>query len=318
MEELISEIFTPIFLAILKVFLVAAFAGLLVRIKWITQENVNTLSKVTINVFLPCLIFSKVIQTFDPVAMPFWWTLPLAGMAMNFFGLGLAWLFFFKETPQKNNMIALASLQNVAYLVLPVVEVAYPENFDLMAVYIFLLVLAINPVLWSVGKMLMSHQKIVFSFRSFLTPPFLINIVAILVVLVRLDTYIPALVNESITLLGEATIPVVTFVLGATLGSISLTKWPTFKDSFRVMSVKFLFIPVFTLLALKLFAINESEPLLADLFMIQAAAAPATALILQVRSYGGDLQQTGSLVLISYGLCLFAIPGWVAVLHFFF
>ena len=62
--------------------------------------------------------------------------------------------------------------------------------------------------------------------------------------------------------------------------------------------------------------INKNElpfPLLADVLIIQSASAPATAHILQIRTYGGDLKTAGGILFLSYIVCLVAIPGWLAV-----
>jgi malate permease and related proteins len=121
------------------------------------------------------------------------------------------------------------------------------------------------------------------------------------------------LVFDSIGLVGEATIPISNIVLGATLGGISLKVWPSFSDLFKITFIKYGLIPIATILVLHAIGLKESNPLMANMLVIEAAAAPATALILQVRSYGGDKQTIGSIMLISYAMCLFTIPFWVAV-----
>ena len=79
------------------------------------------------------------------------------------------------------------------------------------------------------------------------------------------------------------------------------------------MAIKLLVLPLLTalvVLGLELHAIN---PLLARFFIIEAAAAPAAGIILQVRSYGGDEQKIGALMLLSYMICTLTLPLWVAV-----
>jgi predicted permease len=41
--------------------------------------------------------------------------------------------------------------------------------------------------------------------------------------------------------------------------------------------------------------------------------APATQIIIQVKKYGGDVQNVGSMMFIAYSLCLITIPFWFAV-----
>ena len=52
---------------------------------------------------------------------------------------------------------------------------------------------------------------------------------------------------------------------------------------------------------------------LARLLVIEAASAPAVGLILQVKTYGGNEQKVGSLMLLSYIACIFTLPLWIAI-----
>ena len=59
--------------------------------------------------------------------------------------------------------------------------------------------------------------------------------------------------------------------------------------------------------------LKDSHPVLANLLVIQASAPAATAIILQVRAYGGDVRKTGNMMFLSYLICLIALPLWLAV-----
>ncbi|MGK7395796.1 MAG: AEC family transporter [Candidatus Cyclobacteriaceae bacterium M3_2C_046] len=309
--------FYPIFQAILMIFLIALAAGLLVRQKVVKQEQIDGVSRLTIYIFLPCLIFSKLTIYFNPADMTLWWLLPLVGVIMILVGMGISWIFFIKELPAKKNLIALSSIQNAAYLALPLAEAIYPDQFDQFSVYVFLIVIGVNPMLWSIGKILTSDapDSIKLKLKDFITPPLVANLLAIFLVLTHLHHFIPALLSESIDFLGQATVPVVTFILGATLGSISLRLWPSFWDALRLLLVKFGFIPLLMLMGLTWLELHAQNQLLAEFFMIQAASAPATGIILQVRGYGGDMQKTGSMMILAYFTCLVAIPLWITLIR---
>ena len=311
--------FVPIFTAILQIFFIALIAGFLVRRKIVSQETINGLSRITILVFLPCLIFSKILKNFDPGQMEFWWAIPMTGIVMILLGIGLSALLFIRELPEKKNLLALSSIQNSAYLVLPLAEAVYPDQFETITVYIFLIVLGVSPSLWSFGRMLSDNDiedKQKFTFKNILNPPFLANVIALSIVLVNLDESFPVFIVDSASFLGNATVPVVTFILGATLGSISFREWPSWLDTIRVLFVKFLFLPLVMLFVLINFDLVQQRPVLSEFLMIEASAAPATGLILQARTFGGDLQEVGSIMLLSYFACLLAIPGWISLLRF--
>ena len=170
--------------------------------------------------------------------------------------------------------------------------------------------------MWTVGKLLLTDDKSKGpGIAKLLTPPFIANILSIILVFSGLNQYIPDFVTQTTSFMGKITVPLATFILGATL-VISIGSIPSFWDSFRVLSVKFIALPIITIVALQITHTAHSFPLLADVLVIQSASAPATAHILQLRTYGGDLKRAGGLIFLSYIVCLFAIPAWLAVWKF--
>jgi len=309
-----SAAFSGTLIAVLDIALVIGVAGVLVRKKVITQEHITSLSAVTVVVFLPCLIFANVVKNFDPGALPFWWTIPLAGAAMPLVGLGLGALVLMRELPEKRNLLPLASMQNAGYLVLPIGLKLFPDRFDTFALYCFLFILGYNPLLWSIGRLLTAADDGRIGIRrALLTPPLVANAMGILCVLLGVDAWIPKVALEAVELLGQAAIPVATFILGAVLGSIRLQLRTSWWDAVRTSAIKLMALPLITMAVVWMAGLDRSEPLLARFFVIEAAAAPATAIILQVRTYGGDEQKIGTVMLLSYLACTVTLPLWMAL-----
>jgi len=146
-----------------------------------------------------------------------------------------------------------------------------------------------------------------------ITPPFVASIVAMLLVFINVSTLIPDVVAESTKMLGSATIPVSAFLLGSVLGGVTLRLRHYMFDAFRVMSVKLLFVPLVMVIILRLIALRQHDSLMADLLVLQAASAPATGLILQIKKYGGDEEKVGSVMFLSYLACVVTIPFWMAM-----
>jgi hypothetical protein len=174
------------------------------------------------------------------------------------------------------------------------------------------------PLVWSLGKVLITGSSFKsVKAREFITPPLVAAFITLAMVFTGLRKFVPDLVMDSIGLVGEATIPVSNIVLGATLGSISFKILPKLSDVLKLTTVKFIILPVVVIAVLYFVGLKEQNPLMANMLVIESAAAPATALVLQVRAYGGDRQTVGSLMLISYVVCLLAIPFWIGVWQFF-
>jgi predicted permease len=303
--------------ALAKIFTVIIIAGFLVRKNVITQEQITGLSKATVMVFLPALAFSSTIKQFNPEALPYWWVVPLLGIAMSSIGFLMASGIFSLDFKKKKNLIAVSSMQNAGYLVLPIGQVVYPDRFDEFAIITFLFILGFNPLLWTLGKYLSTSndQHVKFTYKDLITPPAVANVISLLIVLTGIKDIFPSFFIEAVGLAGDAAVPVATFILGATLGTVSLKKVPIFWDSIRVLIVKYLFIPVLTIFILYHFKIYKINPLLCDFLVIEAAAAPAVGLILQCRTYGGDTEKVAAMMFITYIVCLVTLPFWIAVWH---
>ena len=170
-------------------------------------------------------------------------------------------------------------------------------------------------MLWSIGKYLLTSDKkdFKFSFKNLITMPFITNIAAVTIVLLNLHVYIPEIILKPIDLLGEATVPIGTFILGAILGTISLKYLPPWQDILKITIVKFVFIPVITLTILYFTDFKETNALLCIFLVVEATAAPAANIIVIVKSYGGDIKKIASLMLFSYLIAIILVPFWVAV-----
>ena len=303
--------------ALARIFIIIIIAGLLVRKNIVSQIQIDALSKITVIVLLPSLVFSNTLQHFNPDYLPFWWTLPIIGVVMSLTGVIIASGVFAVDFKKKRNYIAISSMQNAGYLVLPIGQVVYPDHFAEFALFSFLFILGYNPVLWTLGKYLATStdSKIEFNYKTLVTPPAVANVTSLILVLLGWQNIFPKAFVSSVDLLGQAAVPIATFILGATLGSVSLRKFPHIFDIIRVILVKYILLPLTTILILFYFNIGESHPLLADFFVIQAAAAPATGLIIQVRAYGGNVQNVAGMMIVTYIVCLIAMPFWIAIWH---
>ena len=314
MSEIFYSTFVGNSLALAQVLLIAIVGAALVRTKVFKSGDVKGLTLIVVNVLLPSMIFSKIVRTLDPVSFPLWWILPLVGLGLIAIGIIFSVLFFYRDLSEKRSLLPIASMQNAGYLALPFGQAIYPTQFDHYALYTFLIIMGLNPILWSVGKFLSTGGKFVeFSWKQFITPPFIANLLGISFVLTGLHRLIPSIVINAIELTGTATVPIANFILGAVLASISLRMMPSFADSVRIISVKFFIIPLFAVIAMLMLHIKESNSLLSDVILIQAVSPPAIAILIQIKNYGGDSQKSGRLMLISYIFCIIAIPAWMAI-----
>lgn len=304
--------FETTLISMLRIVFVAIFAGILVKKRFISNRDIDALSRVTIHVFLPCLILTAMITKLDPSIIPHWWLLPLASFVMNLMGLLFGWLLFGGRLKGNRELIAMGGIQNSVYLVLPVGQTLFPQHFDLFAAICFLFVMGNSPIHWTLGLALVSQDGKM-DLKKMMNLPLMATFVGVFMALTGTGQYIPDTVMDAARLLGSATIPLATFILGATLGEVRLANLPPVHKLIRVIGAKFVLVPLVTWAVVASLGLYDAHPLLATLFMIQAAAAPATNLILQARAHGGKAEFMGGAMIVCYLACLLAIPFWVAI-----
>jgi predicted permease len=313
MDSFFAGTFFSIFQAILKVFLIASLAGFMTYKKIFTEEFIDGLAVLVVRVTLPLQMFATIMKSFDPSTQSYWWAAPLVGIGLAFAGLLFSSVLFAGSIKEKKGLFPLSGMQNAVYLALPIGEFAFKDQFPEFSLICFLVLMGLNPVMWSVGKLIITTGNNNDSlFKKIVTPPLIASLLGITLVLSGMNRFVPDLVVDASGMLGNATVPVATFILGATLVS-SIRKIPPFWDTFRIVIVKFVILPVLMIAGLYLLDVGTRFPLLAQVLVLQAATAPATSHILMVRTYGGDIGKVGGITFVSYIICLFAIPFWLTV-----
>ena len=328
MPELFIKIFGSTFFSIIKLFLVILAAGILVRKKVLSRENIQGLSVATVDVFLPCLSFTSILTNFRPGQFDQWWVLPVTGVLIPALGMLLGLLFFCRELPEKRNMLPLAGVQNASFLILPLGAILFPVGFKLFSVYVFLFVMGQSIMLWTIGKhFTTAAPDEPLQLKNLLNPPLFATLLAIFLVFTGFHSFffIPETGNtgvlnsalnaifDAMQLISQATVPLAIFILGGLLGSISIKVRPYLWDAVRVTLIKLVIVPVIIITTVYLSGIGDKFPLLAIFFVIEGASASAITLALQVKKYGGDEQKIGSILMVSYIACLFLMPIWVSV-----
>lgn len=314
MLDVFVDAFSSAFIAVAKILIVALAAGIAMRRKIISDEHVKMLSMMTVRFFLPCLIFSSIIRQFHPDQFKIWPILPLSAIAMTAVGLISAKILFWGTFSQKKNMFAIASLNNAGYLVLPIGAVLFPAEYETFKLYCFLYILGASTILWSLGKYLITHgSETKFKISGLLTPPLIAILAGLCLVFTGARVFVPSLLLDPVELIGSATVPLATIILGAMLGGISLRFSDHIFDAARAALIKLCIIPAVVIAVLYWTQIDKDWPLLAVLLVIQASAAPAMAFILQVKHYGGDEQKVGSAMMLCYVSYIITMPFWMAV-----
>jgi hypothetical protein len=306
--------FLEIFLALVPLAVVAGAGALMARFKVFPEAAIGGLSKAVVYVFLPALIFSKIVRGLNPDAMPHWWLIPLSALALFGLGLGLTLLLMGRQARTSRDVIPLGFMQNAGYFVLALGLQLHPAEENEFSAYVFLFVLGNSPLLWSFGKYFISRSEPgPIRWKELATPPLAANLLAVSMVLTGASSAIPASVFRGIEMAGAAAIPGALLVLGASLAQLQLRRDGEWGLVFRCVLIKLVLVPAATIGLLCLIGLKAHDALWAEMLVLQAAVPHAINLVIHVRTYGGNLARVGSVMVLSYLGSLVTIPFWLGL-----
>ncbi|MFH1061347.1 MAG: AEC family transporter [Candidatus Omnitrophota bacterium] len=262
----------------LQIFIIALCGFLFFKWKLLDKQAITGLTNLTINLFLPALIFSHLIKKFSFTNPRDWWLYPFLGIAISLIGFMVAkcFMFFDKTVLRKNELASIISFQNCGYLPLILVMSIFPENeVSCLFTYIFLFIQGFNLIFWSFGiQFLTSDKNIKFEFQKVLNPPFLSLVLAFLILCLNIKSFIPKIFFQATDLMGGCTLPVALITLGAILAACAGGKAYKLNSGLLIKTVilKLVVVPALVLLIIVYFKLPKY---MAILLLIEAAMPAA-------------------------------------------
>jgi len=301
-------------LALSPIAIIVAVSALFARRGALPPAASKGIADGMVYLFLPCLIFDKITVGLQPAEMPFWWALPLTALGVFIFGGLLTLAVFRGRLRREPDLFPLAFMHNAGFIVLAIGQRLIPDEEPLFAAYTFLFVLGHSPLLWSIGKYFISGQAATpFAWRQLVTPPLIANVLAVSMAVSGGRDYLPEPLRIAIHMLGSVTIPASLVVLGASLSMVR----PSLREDGGVLAraalIKLILMPAVLIGILHLTGLKATYPVLAFMLVLQAAVPQATNFIVLVRTYGGNLRRTGTVLLGCYILSFLTVPLWLAI-----
>lgn len=200
---------------VLVLFLLMLCGLLAVKARWINDAGLQGLNKLVIYFSSPFLILSKLQQDASPSLLPelidvFW----MGGLAIVLCGLIGLLIFQREKEDRKKIFIGMAMFSNAGFMGFPVLISAFGEE---KLIYGIIYVAIFNVLLWSVGVLIFDKHAL--SLKKIVTVPTLLASV-LGVILFLCNIRLPAMVNQTLELLGDTTTPVAMFVVGARLSQL--------------------------------------------------------------------------------------------------
>lgn len=294
-----------------EIFIIALCGFLAFKFKLLRENNIQRLSRLVINLFLPCLIFNRLIRGFQFDGSLQWLIYPMLGILVSLVGLGLARiiLVFDKQIQDKNEFICLIAFQNCGYLPLMLVWRIFPAPVaDSLSINIFLFMLGFNLFFWSYGVRLLTQQKDKRpQFKRIMNAPLLSLILSLILLATNLHKLLPVIVTKSTALIGGCTLPVAFIVVGAVLAGSFEQLRGIKRLLWKMVLAKMILIPGLFFLLLNILQL----PSLMALVILIEAAMPS-AITLSVVAY----EQKVGYKIVNQGVLLTHLVGLVTIPFF--
>jgi predicted permease len=310
--------FKSIVLACLQIFLLGFCGFFLVKKKILSEEGLDALSRLVIELTLPLFIFCQLLQKFNFSLYANWWIFPLLSLAITLLGfiVGLVFSRFNKfQEKEKRQFLSLVTFQNSGYLPLSLIALLLPSaEAEQMFVYLFLFLMGFNLVIWSAGVyLLVSRKTKSWELGSLFSPPVLATLASFLFILLGLNRFMPEFILRPMKMIGDTTVPLAMIVVGGCLAQMPIRNINK-QTIFSLFIAKLILLPLVTLIFLTYFKLPR---LVGFLILLQAAMPPATSLALITRHYKVEDKLIRQGIFLGHLLSLITIPLFLSLFWMF-
>lgn len=305
--------FANIIGAAAPVFVLIALGYFLRRIRVLTEEADDSLLKLVIRVFYPCLFLDYIIgnpalkEGTNLFAAPGIGFITTAGGFLIAFlvarGIGL------KRGKGLRTFSFCNGIYNYGFIPIPVILALFDDRATLGVLLVHNV--GVEVAIWSVGITLLAGKFEVKALRKIISPPLIALIVALIINFVELDGSIPGWIANPVSLLGACTIPIGIMLAGASVADLmshqGIFEMP--KIGLGSIGVRLGLLPVFFILLAAFMPGITTE--LRQVIVIQAAMPAGIMPIVLSRHYGGDASVAVRAVIATTLASVITMPLWI-------
>ena len=280
----------------------------------VLPENVlSSLSRLALEIALPCLIFAKIMRRFSPTDFPGWWLVPLCYVGFVLVSTLLAFILtpVVAHKGQRREVGAALVYQNAVFV--PLVIITEIHGYDsplLLKLFFFTLLFSpfffgtahffFNPLTWSGIQ-----------WRKIVNPVVIATLLGLGFRLTGTHVYVPEAAVSIAELVGAMSAPLLLIILGGTiyldLRADGAFEWFVVAKFVLAKNI------VFPAAALGILLLWRPDASLAYLIMLQSAVPPITSLPILVDRNGGDRKIVNHLLVGSFLAAIITIPLAMAV-----
>jgi len=294
-----------VFLSILQTFLVFGVGALAWKFRMIGQEDLDKLSRFTLDMLFPMLTFSTITRNFKPDQLTELWLMPLLGFALMVFGAGAGWVFKrlmkSKGHGREGTFHHICAINNYVFLPIIVLQNIYGDRHVAL---LLLMNVGSTVGFWTIGVLTFTGGG---SLGKTMKSIFSINIAAVAAALLVsfLHIPLPTVVKSTVEYLGNITVPLMLVVIGVALVNCFRGMLENWYDMLLLSTVRLVLIPVGVLLLLRLLPLPE---VMYQVTAVVALMPAASSSVLVAKRYGGDPDFAGRAIILTTLFSLGTIP----------
>ena len=298
-------------ISLINVLLMLAYivpSFLLCKAKKVTSEHLPSISTLLLYVCSPCLTFVSVTaleystQNLINLGLFFLVTLILQAAVM-----AVIYLIFRKKYNQsKYRILTIGTVMgNVGFFGLPVIRALFPASPEVMT-YSAAFVVSMNVLVYTVGVFCLTQNKKYMSVKPALLNPTTIGFaIAIPFFVTGATAYLPDIVMNAVTFVGNMSTPLCMFILGIRLASVSFKKLFARPVVYLTCLSKLIIFPLVSYAAVYFLPL----PVTFKASILILSATPCANIILSLAEiHRSETELSANSVLVSTLLCFMTIP----------
>jgi len=293
------------FEAVAMLLFIGVIGAWMITRKMVKENFFSLLSPLALEIALPALIFTNIINNFNPHIKTNWWVLPLWWgffMIIAFLVTLLGVVFARKENKREFGISLF--YQNGIFFPLAIITGMFGRNSDYI-VDLFLFII-FHASLFFTTSFLFFSKKGKIKWKKIFHPVFIATVLAVVLKLTGYNVYIPSFVLSSLEMVGAMSIPLLMIILGGNI----LIDFKQVGELYIGEIIKFLIFKnlVMPLVMLGIIILIKPSYNVALLLVLEGAVPPVTAIPLVTDRNGGNRAVVSQFLLSSFLFSLISIP----------
>ena len=294
--------FLDTFCQMLVILFAIALGYLANKLGYFSEEGNRKLTKVVLNITMPCMILASVMTSDNLPDMQS--MLSLLKMIVLFYGVGVVFLLVFPKflggSDQQKGVWRYGLLfPNTAFIGYPVLQALFGGG---AVFYGVILNLPFNLLSYSLGPLMLGGKRR-FNWKSLCTPALITSFISLIIVLTRLRT--PVLLGEMTAFVGDMTVPFSLLILGSVLAEMPIKQVFSMPRMWVFALIRLLLMPAALLVLLRPMGLVSMVYGVAVIEMAMPVAVNGAMLCME---YDGDTQCMAQTIFVSTMLSMVTIP----------